>query len=73
VTRGATSPALTTVIRDGRVDGFLLSRGPMGVEAFDADERSLGIFADAGLAHAAIVAETQGAVAVDLADMPRVK
>jgi hypothetical protein len=50
-------PTLTTVIRDGRVDGFLLSRGPMGVEAWTVDERSIGIFADAELAHEAIVAE----------------
>jgi hypothetical protein len=50
-------PALTTVIRDGRVTGFLLSRGREGVEAFDSLERSLGVFADAKLAHAAIIAE----------------
>jgi len=45
--RSATRPALTTVINGGRVTGFLLSRGPQGVEAFDALERSLGVHPDA--------------------------
>ena len=56
----AAAPAITTVITGGRVTGFLLSRGVMGVEAFDALERSLGMFADARGAHAAVVAEVQG-------------
>ena len=33
--------------------GFLLARGPAGVEAFDHDERSLAIFTDE---HAAVTA-----------------
>jgi hypothetical protein len=34
--------------------GFLLARGPAGVEAFDHDERSLGIFTDEHTAVTAI-------------------
>jgi hypothetical protein len=34
--------------------GFLLSRGRSGVEAFDANERSIGIFADAKTAAEAV-------------------
>lgn len=41
--------------------GFLLARGRDGVEAFDADERSLGLFANAKAAHAAIVAASREA------------
>jgi hypothetical protein len=33
---------LMTVIDDGKVAGFILSRGRQGFEAFTADERSLG-------------------------------
>ena len=43
----ASKPVLTTVIADGRVTGFLLSRGVQGVEAFDSLERSLGVHVDA--------------------------
>jgi hypothetical protein len=50
-------PALTTVIADGKVIGFLLSRGIAGTEAFTAGEMSLGMFMSAKDAHAAIVAE----------------
>jgi len=49
---------ITTVITGGRVTGFLLSRGPQGVEAFDASERSIGVFPDARAGHAAVIAET---------------
>jgi hypothetical protein len=37
--------------------GFLLKRGRDGVEAFDSDERSLGIFPDEHQAAAALEAE----------------
>src|SRR5262249_11184130 len=57
VMRIAPRPAIMTVISTGRGTGFLLSRGVMGVEAFDAGERSLGVFADAKDAHAAVLAE----------------
>ena len=51
----AATPVLTTVITDGRVTGFLLARGVMGVEAFDSLERSLGVHADSKLAHEAVL------------------
>jgi hypothetical protein len=38
----------------GACDGFLLNRGPRGVEAFDAAEKSLGVFPDAPGAAAAV-------------------
>jgi hypothetical protein len=48
--RDATSPhtTLSTLsVYDGRCHiGFLLLRGRAGVEAFDADDRSLGLFPD---------------------------
>ena len=34
--------------------GFLIGRGPRGVEAFDADEKPLGVFPDAISAATAI-------------------
>jgi len=37
--------------------GCTLSRGPQGWEAFDKDERSLGVFDTPELAHYALVAE----------------
>jgi hypothetical protein len=33
-------------MHNGRCLGFLLRRGPQGVEVFDRDERSLGFFTD---------------------------
>jgi hypothetical protein len=44
--------------------GFLLARGPAGVEAFDDGERSLGVFADE---HAAIRAIFKNDTLSDLA------
>ena len=38
----------------GACDGFLLNRGARGVEAFDKDENSLGVFPDAPGAVAAV-------------------
>jgi hypothetical protein len=44
-TRPATKEALLTVYDDGKqAIGFLLRRGPAGVEAFSADHDSLGLF-----------------------------
>ena len=40
------SPRLVPVMSGNVCDGFLVSRGPRGVEAFDKDEQSLGIFDD---------------------------
>lgn len=59
-TRPEKRPTLTSVIRDGHVAGFLLSRGPQGVEAWTASEASLGIYETVALANAAVVAEAQG-------------
>jgi hypothetical protein len=57
IARAAQRPSLTSVLNGGRVVGFMLSRGRTGVEAFDAGERSLGVFPDAKLAHDALIAE----------------
>ena len=61
MTRSATRSPISTVIAGGKVVGFLLDRGPAGTEAFTAAEMSLGMFMSAKDAHAAIVAEVQGA------------
>jgi len=54
-------PALTTmanVLDDGRYLGVVFARGKSGVEAFDADERSLGLFPTAKqAANALLIAE----------------
>jgi hypothetical protein len=44
--REAKSPrAICLSVYDGQTCiGFLLTRGPAGIEAFDADDKSLGIF-----------------------------
>jgi len=42
------------VMTDQRCVGFLLNRGVAGIEAFDADEISLGIFSNEHEAAAAI-------------------
>jgi hypothetical protein len=57
MTRSAQRPTLTVSFQGTTVIGMLLSRGKSGVEAWTVDERSLGIFADAKGAHAAIVDE----------------
>jgi hypothetical protein len=56
-TRSATKPALMVVLVGERCLGCTLSRGPQGWEAFDKDERSLGVFDTPELAHYALVAE----------------
>jgi uncharacterized protein DUF2800 len=45
---------LVPVLNGGACDGFLLSRGPRGVEAFDAAEKSLGTFPDVRSAATAV-------------------
>jgi hypothetical protein len=43
------------VVADGRTTiGFVMRRGPRGVEAYDADERSIGMFADVNAAATAV-------------------
>ena len=49
-------PTLITVCSGRDCIGFLLSRGRSGVEAFDANERSIGIFGDAKTAADAVTA-----------------
>jgi hypothetical protein len=41
--------------------GFLIARGPAGVESFDRDEHSLGVFTDETAAVAAIFKSAGGA------------
>jgi crossover junction endodeoxyribonuclease RuvC len=42
------TPRLASVMNgDGACAGFLINRGPCGVEAFDRHEKSLGVFPDA--------------------------
>jgi len=50
-------PTLHVVLVDDRCLGCTLSRGPQGWEAFDAAERSLGIYATPEAARDALVAE----------------
>src|SRR6516162_11621623 len=50
----AETPRLTPVMNGSACAGFLISLGPRGVEAFDAAEKSLGIFPDAPSAAAAV-------------------
>lgn len=58
--RSNTRPTLTVSFQGTTVIGMLLSRGKSGVEAFDQNERSLGLFMSADDAHAALVAVAQG-------------
>ena len=41
------TPRLVPIFAGQRCIGFLLNAGPPGVEAYDRNEKSLGIFADA--------------------------
>jgi hypothetical protein len=50
----ATASSLVSVLSGDRCIGFLISRGRDGFEAFNADERSLGIFPTQHAAAAAI-------------------
>src|SRR5262245_13875872 len=51
---GNEAPRLVPVMRGDTCAGFLINLGPRGVEAFDKDEKSLGIFPDALSAAAAV-------------------
>jgi hypothetical protein len=42
--KSKTNAMLTLFDQEGKVIGWVLNRGPAGVEAFDADERSIGLF-----------------------------
>jgi hypothetical protein len=54
-----TTPLLS--VYDGRqLLGFLLPRGKQGVEAFSADDRSLGVYPDQRSAAAAVSANYSG-------------
>ena len=54
MTAATSKSPLATVIDEGHCRGFLLRRGPTGVEAFTADQVSIGVFADEAAAVAAI-------------------
>jgi hypothetical protein len=45
---------MLTVCTAGRCSGFILNRGPAGFEAFDVNDRSLGLFETQALAAAAL-------------------
>jgi hypothetical protein len=51
---GNEAPRLVPVMRGDTCAGFLISLGPRGVEAFDKDEKSLGVFPDANSAATAV-------------------
>jgi hypothetical protein len=53
----AVKPALLSVYSGRDCVGFLLSRGKVGCEAFDANEKSLGIFPSEKAAADAVIAE----------------
>jgi hypothetical protein len=55
------STPLATIMRGDRCVGFLLRRGPKGIEAYAGDERSLGIFTDEHDAVAAVLDRANGA------------
>ena len=48
------TPRLVPVMDGSACAGFLISLGPRGVEAFDQDEKPLGVFPDAISAAAAV-------------------
>jgi hypothetical protein len=50
----APATPLTLVMHNDHCLGFLLCRGRNGIEAFDRDEHSLGVFADERAAVTAI-------------------
>ena len=54
MSRAVTALAMLSVYDGQRCIGFLLSRGRAGVEAFDCDERSLGVYPTQGEAVNAI-------------------
>ena len=50
----AETPRLVSVMDGNACAGFLINLGPRGVEAFDKDEKSLGVFPDAPRAATAV-------------------
>jgi hypothetical protein len=48
------TPPMVSVYEGRECLGFILARGPAGYEAFDRDERSLGVFATQREAAAAL-------------------
>ena len=50
----AETPRLVPIMNGDACAGFLISLGPRGVEAFDKDEKSLGVFPDAPSAATAV-------------------
>ena len=58
------TPRMVPVMAGRTCVGFLINQGPLGVEAYDANEKSLGIFPNA--MEAAAFVERQGG-----AGMPR--
>jgi hypothetical protein len=48
------APSMVPVIAGTACVGFLINLGPRGVEAFDKDEKSLGVFASVIEAAAAV-------------------
>jgi hypothetical protein len=55
------APAITSVYSGRDCIGFAIARGVRGVEAFTANERSLGLFKDVPTAANAIADHTTGA------------
>jgi hypothetical protein len=50
------TPSLLSYVHDGREClGFILTRGKLGFEAIDREERSLGVFPSQGEAASAIM------------------
>jgi hypothetical protein len=47
-------PRIRPVMAGGTCAGFLMSLGPRGVEAFDRNEKSLGVFTSVAEAAAAV-------------------
>jgi len=54
-------PTLTVAFDGARVAGMILSRGKSGFEAWTADEKPLGLYETAALAHDAIIKATAAA------------
>ena len=57
--RAAQRPTLTVSFQGTTVIGMLLSRGKAGVEAFDVDEESIGVYPTSSEAHAALIERAQ--------------
>jgi len=55
------STPLIPIMRGNCCLGFLLRRGPKGIEAYAGDERSLGIFTNEDDAVAAVLDRADGA------------